>query len=105
LPGARALGGDGSRPRIMLEHPEPAPVFLSRQSVRPNTLRLAELNLVFLRRARVLLIYSLGFGASQVPRREESTPGAPAARAEAAFRADLSGFPTWNGSQSTSRST
>jgi TetR/AcrR family tetracycline transcriptional repressor len=85
--------------RLVLQHPELATAFLSRQSVGPNALRLAEADLELLRRGgiegeraveahRVLLIYSLGFGAFEAARREEPRQDVRTARAEAAFAAD-----------------
>jgi TetR/AcrR family transcriptional regulator, tetracycline repressor protein len=75
--------------RLVLEHPELASAFLSRQSVGRGALRLAEADLELLRRGgiegeraveahRILLIYSLGFGAFEAARREEPSPDARA---------------------------
>ena len=69
---------DASR-RLLLAHPQLAPVFLARPALGPNAARLGEITLALLRRGgvegeravealRVLLIYSLGFAAFQAPR-------------------------------------
>jgi TetR/AcrR family transcriptional regulator, tetracycline repressor protein len=85
---------DASR-RLLLAHPQLAPVFLARPALGPNAARLGEITLALLRRGgvegeravealRVLLVYSLGFAAFQAPRLP-GDPGARSARAEAAF--------------------
>ena len=85
---------DASR-RLLLTHPQLAPVFLARPALGPNAARLGEITLALLRRGgvegeravealRVLLVYSLGFAAFQAPR-AQGDPGARSARAEAAF--------------------
>jgi TetR/AcrR family tetracycline transcriptional repressor len=87
---------DSSR-RLLLDHPQLAPVFLSRPGLGPNAARLGEITFELLRRGgvegeraveafRVLLIYSLGFAAFQAPRRR-GDPDARSARAEATFAA------------------
>jgi TetR/AcrR family tetracycline transcriptional repressor len=69
---------DASR-RLLLAHPQLAPVFLARPALGPNAARLGEITLALLRRGgvegeravealRVLLVYSLGFAAFQAPR-------------------------------------
>jgi AcrR family transcriptional regulator len=69
---------DSSR-RLLLAHPQLVPVFLARPGLGPNAARLGEITFGLLRRGglegeraveafRVLLIYSLGFAASQAPR-------------------------------------
>jgi AcrR family transcriptional regulator len=69
---------DSSR-RLLLAHPQLAPVFLARPGLGPNAARLGEITFGLLRRGgvegeqaveafRVLLIYSLGFAAFQAPR-------------------------------------
>jgi AcrR family transcriptional regulator len=65
--------------RLLLVHPQLAPVFLARPGLGPNAARLGEITFGLLRRGgvegeraveafRVLLIYSLGFAAFQAPR-------------------------------------
>jgi AcrR family transcriptional regulator len=88
---------DASR-RLLLAHPQLAPVFLARPGTGPNAARLGERTFALLRRGglegeaaveafRVLLIYSLGFAAFQAPRLQRDSP-ARAQQVEAAF-ADL----------------
>jgi TetR/AcrR family tetracycline transcriptional repressor len=71
---------DSSR-RLLLAHPQLASMFLSRAAVGPNASRLGETAFRLLRRGglegeraveafRVVLIYTLGFAAFQVPRRQ-----------------------------------
>jgi TetR/AcrR family transcriptional regulator, tetracycline repressor protein len=85
---------DASR-RLLLAHPQLAPVFLARPGLGPNAARLGEITFGLLRRGglegeraveafRVLLIYSLGFAAFQTRRLPEDD-GGRSARAEAAF--------------------
>jgi TetR/AcrR family transcriptional regulator, tetracycline repressor protein len=85
---------DASR-RLLLAHPQLAPVFLARPGLGPNAVRLGEVTFALLRRGgvegeraveafRVLLIYSLGFAAFQAPRLPTDSPGR-ARRVEATF--------------------
>jgi AcrR family transcriptional regulator len=75
---------DSSR-RLLLAHPQLVPVFLARPGLGPNAARLGEITFGLLRRGglegeraveafRVLLIYSLGFAASQAPRLRLDSP-------------------------------
>ena len=81
--------------RLLLAHPQLASAFIARPGLGPNAVRLGEISLELLRRGglkgeravealRVLLVYSLGFAAFQLPR-ALGDPGARSARAEAAF--------------------
>jgi TetR/AcrR family transcriptional regulator, tetracycline repressor protein len=92
---------DASR-RLVLAHPQLVPVIMGRPGLGPNAARLGELCLGLLARGgvegepaveafRVLLAYSLGFGAFQAPR-VALDPGARAARAELA-EASFGGLP------------
>jgi TetR/AcrR family tetracycline transcriptional repressor len=85
---------DASR-RLLLAHPQLAPVFLARPALGPNAARLGEITLALLRRGgvegeravealRVLLVYSLGFAAFQAPRLRGDADGR-SVRAETAF--------------------
>ena len=85
---------DASR-RLLLDHPQLVPVFLSRPGLGRNAAILGETTFRLLRRAglegeraveafRVLLIYTLGFAAFQAPRRQADS-AARTARGEAAF--------------------
>jgi TetR/AcrR family transcriptional regulator, tetracycline repressor protein len=85
---------DASR-RLLLAHPQLAPVFLARPALGPNAARLGEITLALLRRGgvegeravealRVLLIYSLGFAAFQAPRLQTDS-AARTERVEAAY--------------------
>ena len=85
---------DASR-RLLLAHPQLAPVFLARPALGPNAARLGEITLALLRRGgvegeravealRVLLIYSLGFAAFQAPRLQTDSP-ARTEQVEAAY--------------------
>jgi TetR/AcrR family tetracycline transcriptional repressor len=85
---------DASR-RLLLAHPQLAPVFLARPTLGPNAARLGEITLALLRRGgvegeravealRVLLVYSLGFAAFQAPRLQTDSP-ARTEQVEAAY--------------------
>ena len=85
---------DASR-RLLLAHPQLAPVFLARPALGPNAARLGEITLALLRRGgvegeravealRVLLVYSLGFAAFQAPRLQTDSP-ARTEQVEAAY--------------------
>ena len=85
---------DSSR-RLLLAHPELASAFIARPGLGPNAVRLGEITLELLGRGglegeravealRVLLVYSLGFAAFQVPR-VLGDAGGRSVRAEAAF--------------------
>jgi len=85
---------DSSR-RLLLAHPQLASTFIARPGLGPNAVRLGEISLELLRRGgldgeravealRVLLVYSLGFAAFQVPRVRGDARGR-SRRAEAAF--------------------
>jgi TetR/AcrR family tetracycline transcriptional repressor len=85
---------DASR-RLLLAHPQLAPVFLARPALGPNAARLGEMTLALLRRGgvegeravealRVLLVYSLGFAAFQAPRLQTDSP-ARTEQVEAAY--------------------
>jgi TetR/AcrR family transcriptional regulator, tetracycline repressor protein len=87
---------DSSR-RLLLAHPQLAPVFLARPGMGPNAARLGEITFELLRRGgvegeraveafRVLLIYALGFAAFQAPRRQRDS-AARAQEVEATFAA------------------
>jgi TetR/AcrR family transcriptional regulator, tetracycline repressor protein len=82
--------------RAVLGQPELVPLFLSRQAVGPNALRLGEVTFALLARGglegeraveafRALLIYTLGYAAFEAPRRAEAEPEERAARGVAAF--------------------
>ena len=71
---------DDSR-RLLLEHPQLVPIFLSRAALGPNASKLGEVTFRLLRSGglegkravegfRALLIYTLGFAAIQAPRVE-----------------------------------
>ena len=85
---------DSSR-RLVLAHPQLATMFLTRQSVGPNAIRLGEITFRLLRQGgiegeraveafRTLLIYTLGFAAFQAPR-QQSDSTERTARGLAAF--------------------
>jgi AcrR family transcriptional regulator len=80
--------------RVLLGHPSLVPLFLARQSTGPNALRLGEAVLAQLHRAglgdrdaaralQVLLVYTIGATAFEIPRRDDPDPTARARRAEA----------------------
>jgi AcrR family transcriptional regulator len=81
--------------RLLLAHPQLASAFIARPGLGPNAARLGEITLELLRRGglegeraveslRVLLVYSLGFAAFQVPRVQADADGR-SVRAEVAF--------------------
>jgi TetR/AcrR family tetracycline transcriptional repressor len=81
--------------RLLLAHPQLASAFISRPGLGPNAARLGEITLELLARGglegeravealRVLLVYSLGFAAFQVPR-TQGDAGGRSVRAETAF--------------------
>ena len=91
--------------RVLLAHPDLVPLFLARQTSGPNALRLGESMLEQLARGgltgeegvralQVLLIYTIGATAFEVPRLREADPEARAARVrDAAARLDPDEFP------------
>lgn len=71
--------------RVLLEHPDLVPLFLARQTSGPNALRLGEALLeechsggmegeAAVRALQVLLIYTIGATAFEVPRRHDAAP-------------------------------
>lgn len=91
--------------RVLLAHPDLVGLFLARQTSGPNALRLGEAMLQQLARGgltdergvralQVLLIYTVGATAFEVPRRRETDPEARAARGrDAAASLDPAEFP------------
>ena len=92
--------------RVLLAHPDLVPLFLARQTSGPNALRLGEAMLHQLARGgltgeeavralQVLLIYTIGATAFEVPRLREPDPEARATRGRgAAARLDPEEFPS-----------
>jgi TetR/AcrR family transcriptional regulator, tetracycline repressor protein len=95
--------------RVLLEHPELVPLFLARQMIGPNALRLGELMLGYLhlggvrgeravRALQLLLIHTIGATAFEVPRREDPDPEGRRRRGqEAAGALDVGDFPLTSG--------
>jgi TetR/AcrR family transcriptional regulator, tetracycline repressor protein len=94
----------GQTRRLLLDHAELIPLFLSRPRRGPNAIRLGEVTLQLLARGgiqgepavralRALLVYSFGFAALQAPWRTEPQPDQRRARSQAALAAAPQEFP------------
>ncbi len=95
----------GQTRRLLLDHAELIPLFLSRPRRGRNAIRLGEVTLQLLARGgihgepavralRALLVYSFGFAALEAPWRTEPQPAQRRARSQAALAAAPREFPT-----------
>jgi TetR/AcrR family transcriptional regulator, tetracycline repressor protein len=84
--------------RVLLDHPDLVPLFLARQTVGENAMRLGEAMLAALddggvrgeravRAMQVLLIHTIGAAAFEIPRRDDPDPAARQRRGQQAAAA------------------